>query len=76
LARRHTILVTTHDLELHELLADGYEMYHFNEKVVDGGCGFDYRIQPGPARSRNAIRLLELNGYPETITREARALAE
>lgn len=76
LAREHTVLVTTHDLELHDLLAEGFDMHHFSEQVVEGRCGFDYRIQPGPARSRNAIRLLELNGYPEAITQDARRQAD
>ncbi len=76
LARDHMVLVTTHDLELHEWLAEDFDMHHFSEQVVEGRCGFDYRIQPGPARSRNAIRLLELNGYPASITGEARELAE
>ena len=76
LGQRHLAMVTTHDLELQDLLADSYEMYHFSEQIVDGGCGFDYRIQPGPTKERNAIRLLELNGYPATITREAHRVAD
>jgi hypothetical protein len=76
LSRNHLVLVTTHDLELHGLLEDGFDMYHFSEQVVNGHCGFDYLIHPGPARSRNAIRLLALNGYPEAITREASALTD
>jgi len=76
LGERHLALVTTHDLELQDLLGEAYEMFHFEEQVIDGGCTFDYRLHPGPARSRNAIRLLEICGYPEAITREALALAE
>lgn len=76
LGHQHLALVTTHDLELHGLLKESFDMHHFSEQVVDGHFGFDYRIQPGPARSRNAIKLLELNGYPEGITREASILAE
>jgi len=76
LSQKHLVLVTTHDLELQGLLEDRFEMYHFSEQVVEGRCGFDYRIHPGPATTRNAIRLLALNGYPEAITEEASALAE
>lgn len=72
----HLAMVTTHDLELQDLLADGYDMYHFSEQIVAGKYGFNYRIQPGPTKGRNAIRLLELHGYPESITREARQLAD
>jgi DNA mismatch repair ATPase MutS len=72
----HLALVTTHDLELQDLLADSFDMFHFSEQIVEGKYGFNYRIQAGPTRGRNAIRLLELHGYPESITREARLLAD
>lgn len=76
LGKRHLALVTTHDLELQELLGDSYTMFHFREQVLDGQCVFDYRLHPGPAKARNAIRLLGVCGYPESITREALALAD
>lgn len=76
LGRSHLAMVTTHDLELQGLLSDGYDMHHFSEQIIGDGQGFDYRIQPGPATGRNAIRLLELRGYPESVTREARQLAD
>jgi len=76
LGRAHLTMVTTHDLELQELLSDSYDMYHFSEQIVDGRPGFDYRIQAGPTTGRNAIHLLELRGYPESITREARRMAD
>lgn len=76
LGQAHLVMVTTHDLEWQDLLADGYDMYHFREQIVDGRSGFDYRVHPGPTTGRNAIRLLELRGYPESITREARRMAD
>jgi hypothetical protein len=76
LGAAHLAMVTTHDLELQDLLADGYDMYHFSEQIVEGKYGFNYCIQSGPTKGRNAIRLLELHGYPESITREARQLAD
>jgi len=76
LGQSHLTVVTTHDIELQGLLSDSYDMHHFREQIVDDAQGFDYRIQPGPATGRNAIRLLELRGYPESITREARQLAD
>ncbi len=76
LARRQMVLVTTHDLELQELLADGFDMYHFSERFADGKCLFDYRIHPGPARSRNALKLMGYSGYPGAIIKEAEILAE
>ena len=51
-------------------------LFHFSEQVVDGTCAFDYRLHLGLSRSRNAIRLLELSGYPAAVTEEARRLAD
>jgi DNA mismatch repair ATPase MutS len=76
LARDHMVFVTTHDFKLQELLADSFDMHHFGDRVLDGEYGFDYLIRPGPVQTRNAIKLLELSGYPASITREAEVLAE
>jgi DNA mismatch repair ATPase MutS len=43
--------------------------------VVDGRYSFAYHIHPGPARSRNAIKLLEISGYPKSIICEAETMA-
>ncbi len=75
LAQQNIVFATTHDVELQRMLADTYAMHHFSDHVVDGKYGFDYLIHPGPVRSRNAIKLLALSGYPATITDEARQLA-
>lgn len=66
----------THDIELTELLQEEFDNYHFEENVQDGDISFNYRLQAGKASSRNAIRLLELMGYPEEITSRAFRLAE
>ena len=50
----------------------GMENRHFRETVEEGVMRFDYRLREGPAATRNAIRVLEAQGYPEEITREAR----
>jgi hypothetical protein len=76
LAKDHMVLVTTHDSQLQQLLADTFDMHHFTDRVTEGSYGFDYVIRPGPVRSRNAIKLLELTGYPTSITAEAEGLAE
>lgn len=75
LAAHHIVFATTHDFELQEILAGRYALFHFSDRVVDGHYGFDYRISAGPVRSRTAIKLLALSGYPATITDEATALA-
>jgi DNA mismatch repair ATPase MutS len=76
LGDRHLVMATTHDLELQALLSGSYDMHHFSEQIVDGRHGFDYRIHPGPTTGRNAIRLLELRGYPDAVTQQARELAD
>lgn len=66
----------THDIELTELLQEEFDNYHFEESVQNGDISFNYCLQAGKASSRNAIRLLELMGYPEEITNRAFRLAE
>ena len=53
-----------------------YDNYHFEEDVRDGDVYFNYRIQPGRATTRNAIKLLELMGYAPEIIERAAAQAE
>ena len=57
----------THDLELTDILADCFSMYHFSETVTAEELSFDYKLKEGKATSRNAILLLRLFGYPEEI---------
>lgn len=72
----HIVFVATHDLELAELLKDKFSLYHFTEIVMDGVIVFDYKIKPGTLNNTNAIRILELNGYPKEVTDEAAFLAK
>ena len=69
---RHIVIVATHDVELVKMLADTYEPYHFEETVHSDGLTFDYEILLGPARTRNAIALLESRGAPSQIVEQAR----
>lgn len=70
------VLVTTHDIELQDLLEDSYDMYHFGDQVDGNKYLFNYKIQKGPCLSGNAIKLLEIKGYPISITNKAKILAE
>lgn len=60
--------VTSHDLALadEETLSTACDAVHFTESVEEGSAGpkitFDYRLQPGVATSRNALKLVELVG--------------
>jgi len=58
-------VMTTHDLSLaaEEPLVSAAELVHFSELVSDNGeMRFDYRLRPGIATSRNALRLMKLIG--------------
>ena len=61
-------LFATHEQSLMEL-ADGrvIQNHHFRESIDDDGLVFDYRLRPGPAQTRNALRILEREGYPSSI---------
>ncbi|MFC1565097.1 hypothetical protein ACFL6G_09185 [candidate division KSB1 bacterium] len=76
LGKNNIVLVTTHDIELQDLLKDYYVMFHFSEQVENEKYYFNYIIKPGPCDTRNAIRLLELKGYPASVTDEAYEFAE
>jgi DNA mismatch repair ATPase MutS len=74
LGRHSLVLATTHDIELQAFLEEHYELFHFQEDPeVDGF--FDYRLRPGPATERNAIRLLGEIGFPDVIVANAMAYA-
>lgn len=75
-AERVTCFAATHDIELAELLKDSYENYHFEEEIVDGDVHFSYQIKTGKATTRNAIKLLGVMGYDDTIIREAERMSE
>ena len=70
------IFAATHDMELTELLGDIYVNYHFSETLEGDDVRFSYRIQEGPADSRNAIRLLRALGYDPGIADSAERRAE
>ncbi len=66
------ILLATHDREL-TTLADGdtVQNFHFREDLGSTGMVFDYRLHAGPATTRNALRVLEREGYDESVLRDA-----
>ena len=65
------VFVSTHDIELADLLSEEYEQYHFCEKVDNKNVDFDFKLKSGKLKNRNAIRILEINDYPESIINEA-----
>jgi len=65
------VLVSTHDVELTDMLSTEYDLYHFSETVDEKTVGFDYKLKMGKLKNRNAIRILEINGYPKEVINEA-----
>lgn len=61
----------THDIELTYILEDYYKNYHFTEEVREEDVLFSYQLMPGRAESRNAIKLLKVIGYDQSIIEEA-----
>ena len=70
----NTVFASTHDLELADLLADEYELYHFCEQIEHNRLHFDYLLKHGKLKHRNAIKLLELEGYPVSVVAEANSI--
>ena len=70
------VFVSTHDIELADMLTDTYELYHFSEQVDNKTVAFDFKLKNGKLKNRNAIRILEINNYPEKIITEAIELSK
>jgi DNA mismatch repair ATPase MutS len=70
-------MVATHDIELTEMLKTTCENWHFSEQIdEDEGISFDYRVKKGAAKTRNAIALLSVLEYPDTIVTNAKHAAQ
>ena len=69
------VIVSTHDIELADMLMQEYELYHFSESVEGKELRFDHTLKDGPLKTRNAITILEIADYPNEIVMEARMLS-
>ena len=69
------VFVSTHDIELAELLKTEYDLFHFVEDIEDDKLIFDHKLKRGQLTSRNAIKILELSNYPAEIISEAKSIA-
>jgi hypothetical protein len=65
------VFVSTHDLELAELLGEDYKVFSFEELIVDGQLVFDYKIKEGLLKNKNGIAVLKRLGFPNSIIDEA-----
>lgn len=71
-----TVFVSTHDVELTDLLAKEYTSFHFSENIENQSVGFDYQLKTGKLQNRNAIKILEINGYPKSVISEAKSISK
>ena len=71
---RDLFLVATHEALLTSLAGDGSAAanMHFQEALEADGLVFDYRLRSGPAHSRNALLVMEREGYPPLLMAAAR----
>lgn len=66
------VFVSTHDIELTELLEnDNFELHHFSEQIMNNELFFDHKLKKGKLKTRNAIKILELYQYPKEIIKDA-----
>lgn len=72
--KENIVVVSTHDIELADMLDNEYDLYHFTETVENNELHFDHIIKAGQLRTRNAIKILELSNYPVEVIREARQI--
>ncbi len=73
--KNHLVLVSTHDIELTELLDEYFDLYYFQESIDNQSLSFDYTLKQGALKNKNAIAILELAGYPNTVIQEAKSIA-
>ena len=75
IAKNMLVINATHDVELVALLRGQYDNAHFSEDMTEGGMSFSYKVQPGPAKGRNAIKLLRHLEFDPAIVDRASKLA-
>jgi len=73
--KNNSVFVSTHDIELTDLLDQEYELYHFSEVVKDNNVDFDYKLKAGKLKNRNAIQILQINDYPQNVIKEALSIS-
>jgi len=74
-SENNIVFVSTHDIELTELLENTFDLYHFTEVIQGDKIHFDYMLKKGNLSTKNAIRILEINGYPSQVVDEAKRIS-
>jgi len=75
-ASPNLFLIATHEELLAQVAATTASAanYHFQEHLHEGGITFDYQLRCGPAMTKTALRILEREGYPNSLLERARQL--
>lgn len=68
-------LVATHEGRIAALAdrSEGVENHHFREELDETGIVFDYGLRTGAADARNALHVLQREGYPRPLLQRADA---
>jgi len=74
-SNKNIVFVSTHDIELTDLLSEEYDLYHFTETIQEKQIRFDHQLKSGNLTTTNAISILEINDYPEEVTTEAKKIS-
>ena len=65
------IIASSHDLELIDLLHNDFEMYYFTETINGNQLFFDHKIKKGTLPTRNARKIIEIEGFPSSLVSDA-----
>lgn len=65
------IVAASHDRELVSLLSARYTALYFTENIRENKLSFDYKVSTTPNTQRNAIRILGVYDYPNSIIENA-----
>jgi DNA mismatch repair ATPase MutS len=76
LRNNNLVVISTHDIELVEFLLVNFDQYHFTETVENDNMHFDHILKSGPLRTRNAIAILKLSGFPQEVIDDALTVAQ
>lgn len=68
--------LATHDTELTSILQHFYSNYHFEETTTDTEIFYDYKLYDGVTPGSNAITLLKVMQYDQSIVDHAFKLAQ
>ncbi len=67
-------VLATHDEHLTRVVDEQTARnFHFREHLLSDEMTFDYLLREGPAQTRNALRILEIEGYPPELVEHAKA---